>query len=468
MDVPSRATQGPWTCSGPILGDRVSASEAARQAHGSSEAYHRPAPPDMVTFPESTAEVRAITDVARACGLPVVPFGAGTSLEGGTAAVRGGISIDFSRMNRVLSVDQADMSVTVQPGLTRKALNAHLRDTGLFFPIDPGADASIGGMTSTRASGTMAVRYGTMRDNVMALEAVLADGRIIRTGSAAKKSSSGYDLTRLLVGAEGTLGLITEIRLKLHQIPQAISAAVCAFDDLGEAVASAIETIQCGIPVARMELLDDRMIAAVNRHAGLDMTEAPTLFLEFHGSEAGVAEQAETVRDIATSHGGGDFDWATRPEDRSRLWTARDNTLYAALGLKPGARAVITDICVPVSRLVECLVATKADIDATGLPAPIVGHVGDGNFHTLILVDPEDPDELNRASALHGRMIERALDLGGTSTGEHGVGLGKMPYLAREHGEAAVETMRAIKHALDPGNMMNPGKIFPFELEGAA
>jgi len=441
------------------FGERASRGAAVLAAHGASESYHAAHPPDIVVFPQSTAEVATIVAICGEHGAPIVPWGAGTSLEGNAAAVRGGVCIDFAQMNRVLAINAEDLDCRVQPGITRKRLNADLRDTGLFFPIDPGADASIGGMTSTRGSGTMAVRYGTMRDNVMALAVVLADGRVVRTSRRARKSAAGYDLTRLFVGAEGTLGVITEVTLRLHPVPEAISAVVCPFGAFDGAVATAIAVIQSGIPVARIELLDEVMIRGVNSYAKLGIVEAPTLFLEFHGTPAAVAEQAEAVRGIAQEHGALGYDSATRTEDRNRLWTARDNTLYAGTGLRPGSKALITDVCVPVSRLAECLVATKRDIAASGLIAPIVGHVGDGNFHTLILVDPAAPDEIARAQALHERMVARALDLDGTSTGEHGIGTGKMAFLERELGEA-VDVMRTIKRALDPAGIMNPGKIF--------
>ncbi len=441
------------------LGERASRAAAVVAAHGASESYHAAHPPDIVVFPQSTEEVVAIVATCAAHGAPIVPYGAGTSLEGNAAAVRGGVCIDFAQMSRLIAIDAEDLDCRVQPGITRKRLNAELRDTGLFFPIDPGADASIGGMTSTRGSGTMAVRYGTMRDNVMALEVVLADGRVIRTSRRARKSAAGYDLTRLFVGAEGTLGVITEITLRLHPVPEAISAVVCPFGAFDGAVATAIAVIQAGIPVARIELLDEVMIRGVNNYAKLGIVEAPTLFLEFHGTPAAVAEQAEAVREIAHEHGARGYEKATRTEDRNRLWTARDNTLYAGTGLRPGSKALITDVCVPVSRLAECLVATKRDIAASGLIAPIVGHVGDGNFHTLILVDPVAPDEIARAQALHERMVARALELDGTSTGEHGIGTGKIAFLERELGEA-VDVMRTIKLALDPKGIMNSGKIF--------
>jgi D-lactate dehydrogenase (cytochrome) len=441
------------------LGERATRANAVVAAHGASESYHAAHPPDIVVFPQSTEEVAAIAGICAAHGAPIVPWGAGTSLEGNASAVHGGVCIDFARMTRVLAINAEDLDCRVQPGITRKRLNAELRETGLFFPIDPGADASIGGMTSTRGSGTMAVRYGTMRDNVMALEVVLADGRIIRTSRRAKKSAAGYDLTRLFVGAEGTLGVVTEITLRLHPVPEAISAVVCPFGSFEGAVGTAIAVIQAGIPVARIELLDEVMIRGVNNYARLGIMEAPTLFLEFHGTPAAVAEQAEAVREIAQENGARGYDAATRTEDRNRLWTARDNTLYAGTGLRPGSKALITDVCVPVSRLAECLVATKRDIEASGLIAPIVGHVGDGNFHTLILVDPNTPDEIARAQALHERMVIRAIDTDGTSTGEHGIGTGKIDFLERELGEA-VDVMRTIKQALDPKGIMNPGKIF--------
>ena len=441
-----------------LIGERATDAAAVREAHGRSEAYHAPHPPDIVAFPESSAEVSAIVGACAAAGVPIVPFGAGTSLEGNALSIHGGVCIDFARMNRVLAVDAADMDCRVQPGITRKQLNAELRNSGLFFPIDPGADASIGGMASTRASGTMAVRYGTMRDNVLALEVILADGKVIRTSRRARKSAAGYDLTRLFVGAEGTLGVITEITLRLHPVPEAIAAAVCPFDAFGGAVDTAIAVIQNGIAAARIELLDDVMIRGVNAYAKLGVMERHTLFFEFHGTPADVAEQATRAEAIARDHGALAFRSATRAEERSRLWNARDNTLYAGLGLRPGARAVITDVCVPISRLAECLTETRRDIEASGLIAPIVGHVGDGNFHTLILIDPAAPDELARANALHERMVARALRLDGTCTGEHGIGIGKRAFLTDELG-TAVAVMRSIKQALDPGNILNPGKV---------
>lgn len=442
-----------------LMGERVSGAPAVLAAHGQQESYHTPHAPDLVAFPDSTADVAAIVKICAESGMPIIPFGAGTSLEGNASAPQGGVCIDFARMKSVLAVNSEDMDCRVQPGITRKELNAELRNTGLFFPIDPGADASIGGMTSTRASGTMAVRYGTMRDNVLSLEVVLADSRIIRTSRRARKSAAGYDLTRLFVGAEGTLGVITEITLKLHAVPEAISAAVCPFDSFEGAVSTAIGMIQAAIPVARLELLDEVMIQGVNAHAKLGAAEKPTLFMEFHGTASAVSEQAQAAEDIARDHGALAFQWANRPEERSKLWSARDNTLYAGLGLRPGSKAMITDVCVPVSRLTQCLVETRQDIAQSGLIAPIVGHVGDGNFHTLILVDPNSADEIARATALHERMVMRALALEGTCTGEHGIGNGKIAFLERELG-GAVDLMRAIKRAYDPLDLMNPGKIF--------
>jgi D-lactate dehydrogenase (cytochrome) len=442
-----------------FLGDRVTDSLAVRDAHGRGESYHASLPADLVAFPESTAEVQRIVSLCAQRRMPIIPYGAGTSLEANTAAPQGGLCLDMGRMDRVLEINAADMDCRVQPGVTRKALNAALRDTGLFFPIDPGADASIGGMASTRASGTMAVRYGTMRENVLSLEVVLPDGRAIRTSRRARKSAAGYDLTRIFVGSEGTLGTLTEITVRLYPLPEAVSAAVCHFPTLAAAVDTVIAVIQCGIPVARIELLDETMIRGINAYSKLAYAEQPTLFFEFHGSPAGVAEQAERAQEIAAEQGGADFQWATSPEERSRLWQARDNTLYAGLGLRPGAKAMITDVCVPISRLAECLLATQRDVAASGLIAPIVGHVGDGNFHLLILIDPDDAEELQRAEALHERMVRRALALDGTCTGEHGIGMGKIAFLEEELGEA-VDVMRRFKHALDPHNLMNPGKIF--------
>lgn len=442
-----------------MLGERCSVNPGILKRHGHDESYHEAHSPDAVVFPQSTEEVAAIMRLARKHGAPVIPFGVGTSLEGHVAALQGGISIDMGRMNKVVEVNAADLDVLVEAGVTRKQLNNHLRDQGLFFPIDPGADATLGGMTATRASGTNAVRYGTMRENVLGLTVVTADGRIIKTGGRARKSAAGYDLTRLFVGSEGTLGVITEVRLRLYGIPEAIAAAVTSFPTIGDAVDTVIQVIQSGIPVARIELLDEVQMGAVNRYSKLDYAEKPTLFIEFHGSERGVAEQSEQVKAIAEDHGGGEFRWSVKPEERSHLWQARHDAYYAGLALKPGSKGWPTDVCVPISRLTECIVETKRDIEASGIIAPIVGHVGDGNFHTSILVDPNNPEDLRKAEAFNSRLVERALKMGGTCTGEHGIGYGKIGFLEREHGEA-VGLMRLIKQTLDPENRMNPGKIF--------
>lgn len=442
-----------------LLGDRLSTSLPIREQHGDDQTYHQGAAPDAVAFPQSTEEVQRIVQLCAAHGVPVIPYGTGTSLEGHIAALKGGITIDVSGMNQVLEVNPEDLDCRVQAGVARKQLNSHLRDTGLFFPVDPGADASIGGMTATRASGTNAVRYGTMRENVLGVTVVMADGTIIKTGGRARKSSAGYDLTRLLVGSEGTLGVITEVGLRLYGIPEAISSAVCAFPTVDDAVNTVIQTIQMGVPVARIELLDALQMKACIGYSKLDgYEEAPTLFFEFHGSNAGVEEQATTVGDIAAEFGGSNFQWATKPEDRNRLWDARHNAFYAVLATWPDTSAVVTDVCVPISRLAECIAKAQADLEESRLISPLVGHVGDGNFHLSIMVDMADPDQLKRAKALSKRMVEQALACGGTCTGEHGVGIGKMGYLETEHGEA-LNAMRAIKRALDPQNIMNPGKI---------
>jgi D-lactate dehydrogenase (cytochrome) len=447
-----------------LIGDRLTTAIAVREQHGKDQTYHPGAPPDAVAFPHSTAEVSAIVEVCAAHRLPVIAYGTGTSLEGHIAALRGGVTLDLSQMNRIVEVNAEDLDCLVQAGVTRNQLNAHLRDTGLFFPIDPGADASIGGMAATRASGTNAVRYGTMRENVLGLRAVLADGAVITTGGRARKSSAGYDLTRLLVGSEGTLGVITEIRLRLHGIPEAISAAVCPFATIEDAVNTVIVAIQSGVPLARIELLDELTMDACIRYSRLEgYRVAPTLFFEFHGSAAHVAEQAEMIKAIAGDFGGAEFQWATRAEERNRLWQARHDAFWATLALRPGAKGIVTDVCVPISRLAECIAAVKGDIAEAGLLAPLVGHVGDGNFHLIFLVDLDDPAEVARAKAVNARMVEKALALGGTCTGEHGVGLGKIPYLEAEHGPVALRAMRAIKHALDPDNILNPGKIVPLD-----
>ncbi|MCX4160354.1 MULTISPECIES: FAD-linked oxidase C-terminal domain-containing protein [Paraburkholderia] len=442
------------------FGERVSTAEAVRTHHGRDESPFDPQLPDAVVFANHTEDVQTVVKLCAQHDTPIIPYGNGSSLEGHLLAVHGGVSIDLSAMNRVLSINAEDLTVTVEPGVSRKQLNEALRDTGLFFPIDPGADASIGGMSATRASGTNAVRYGTMRENVLGLSVVLADGRVIHTGTRARKSSAGYDLTRLFVGSEGTLGVITEITLRIYPQPEAVSAAVCAFPSMGDAVRAVIETIQMGVPIARVEFVDSLAIRSINKHAQMTLREAPTLFFEFHGTEAGVKEQAQQVQDIVAQHSGEDFEWATRPEDRSRLWNARHNAYFAMLQLKPGCRAVTTDVCVPISRLAECVVETEQDLIASPLPCPIVGHVGDGNFHVAILIDPHKPEELAEAERLNHRIVQRALRMDGTCTGEHGVGLHKMNFLLEEHGPVAIETMRSIKHALDPHNLMNPGKIF--------
>ena len=441
------------------FGNRLVPSQAVREQHGNILTWIENQPPDAVVFPQSAEDVQ---DAVRICvqhRVPVIPYGTGTSLEGHINAPQGGVTLDFRDMNRILAVHAEDLDCVVEPGVTRKQLNEYLRDQGLFFPIDPGADASIGGMTATRASGTNAVRYGTMKDNVLALTAVLANGEVIRTARRAKKSAAGYDLTRLFVGSEGTFGVITEITLKLHGIPEAIASGVCPFPSVEAACKATIATIQTGIPVARIELLDDVQVKACNAHSKLSLPEQPMLFLEFHGSQASVAEQSEQFGEIAREQGGGPFDWATKPEDRTRLWQARHDAYWAARGLRTGAQAVATDVCVPISRLADCLVATQADIAASRLLAPILGHVGDGNFHLTLLVDLDDRDEVDRAEGLCQRLVERALAMEGTCTGEHGVGQGKMKYLASEHGEQALAIMRALKQALDPQNIMNPGKI---------
>ena len=441
-----------------ILGDRLSTAASVRAHHGKDVSYLAGHDPDAVAQVRSTEETSAVVEICARHRVPVVAYGTGTSLEGHIAALEGGVCIDVSQMNAVLRVNADDMDATVEAGVTRKQLNRHLHDTGLFFPIDPGADASLGGMAATRASGTNAVRYGTMRENVLALTVVLADGRVIRTARRARKSAAGYDLTRLFVGSEGTLGVITEVTLRLYGVPEAISAAVCDFPTIDDAVRTVILTIQSGVPVARIELLDELTMAAVNAYSKFDYPVAPTLFFEFHGSQAGVAEQVETVRAVADEFGGGDFAWATRAEDRNRLWQARHDALYATLALKPGKQGYATDVCVPISRLAECIAETRKDLEASSVVAPLVGHVGDGNFHLVYLIDPDDADELAEAKRLNERMVMRALAMDGTCTGEHGIGYGKLDFLQAEHGEA-VSVMRLLKKALDPDNIMNPGKV---------
>ena len=441
------------------FGNRLVTSQAVREQHGNTVTWIENQPPDAVVFPQETRDVQDIVRLCAAHGVPVIAFGTGTSLEGHVNAPQGGVCIDFRDMNRVLTVHAEDLDCVVEPGITRKQLNEYLRDQGLFFAIDPGADASLGGMAATRCSGTNAVRYGTMKDNVLGMKVVLANGELMHTGTRARKSAAGYDLTRLIVGSEGTLGVITEVTLRLHGIPEAIAAGVCPFPSVEAACKAAILTIQSGIPVARIELLDDLQVKASNAYSKLTLPERPMLFLEFHGSEAGVAEQSQRFGEIAQELGGGPFDWATRQEDRNRLWQARHDAYWAGRALRAGAQAVATDVCVPISRLAECVTETQRDIAASELMAPIIGHVGDGNFHLTLLVDMKDAAEVARAKGLVERLTERALAMDGTCTGEHGVGQGKMKYLVAEHGEPALDAMRALKRALDPGNIMNPGKI---------
>jgi D-lactate dehydrogenase (cytochrome) len=440
-------------------GNRLVTSQAVREQHGNTTTWIDNQPPDAVVFPQSTQEVQDIVRLAAAERVPVIAFGTGTSLEGQVNAPRGGICLDFRDMNRVLAVHAEDLDCVVEPGITRKQLNEYLRDKGVFFPIDPGADASLGGMAATRCSGTNAVRYGTMKDNVLALKAVLANGEVMATARRAKKSAAGYDLTRLLVGSEGTLGIITELTLRLAGIPEAIASGICPFPSVEAACNATILTIQSGIPVARIELLDAQQVRACNRYSNLTLPETPMLFVEFHGSDAGVAEQSERFGDIARELGGGPFDWATKAEDRTRLWQARHDAYWAVKQLRPGAAALATDVCVPISRLAECVTETQRDVEAAHLLAPVLGHVGDGNFHLSLMVDLADDDEVSRAKAFLERLVDRALAMDGTCTGEHGVGQGKMKYLLAEHGAPALAAMRAIKQALDPLDILNPGKI---------
>lgn len=441
-----------------LLGERASTSASVLANRSRDESYHKPRPPDAVCLPHSTAEVAEIVKICAAHITPIIPFGTGTGVEGNAIALHGGICIDLSQMKDVVAVNSSDLDCTVQAGVTRKQLNEHLRDTGLFFPIDPGADASIGGMASTRASGTNAVRYGTMLENVLGLSVVLPDGRIIRTSNRARKSSAGYDLTRLFIGSEGTLGVITEVTVKLYGVPAAISAAAVSFTDIEGAVNAVIRTIQFGVPIARIELLDEVQMDAVNRHSDLDYPVQPTLFMEFHGTEAGVKEQAELVGTIVSEFGGGGFQWETEAQARSKLWQARHDAYYAAQAMSPGRKGWPTDVCVPISRLAECIIETKKDLQESFLTAPILGHVGDGNFHVVFLINPDDREEVAEAERLNERLVMRALALDGTCTGEHGVGLGKMKYLRAEHGDA-IDLMRAIKRTIDPQNIMNPGKV---------
>jgi D-lactate dehydrogenase (cytochrome) len=443
-----------------IVGDRCSTNPTQIEHHSHSESWHEPGHPDVVVFPTSTGEVAEIVKAAARHAAPVIPFGAGSSLEGHVNAVVGGVSIDLTRMNRVLRVSADDLDATVEAGVTHRQLNKAIANQGLAFWVDPGADATLGGMTATRASGTTAVRYGTMRETVLGLTVVLPDGRVIRTGGRARKSSAGYDLTRLFVGSEGTLGVITEITVRLHGLPEAIAAAVCGFASMEGAVRTVITTMQLGIPVARIELLDEVQVDAVNRYSKLAYPLVPTLLFEFHGTSGdAVREHASTVQEIAAEHGGANFQWATTPEARAKLWQARHNTFYACLALRPGAKAWVTDVCVPISALAECVLETQRDVRETGLIAPLVGHAGDGNFHLVIVFDPDSREELERVKAFNARLVRRALALGGTCTGEHGIGMGKIAYLREEHGDA-LDVMRAVKQALDPDNRMNPGKMF--------
>ena len=443
-----------------LFGDRLHLDEAMRRQHGASESHFASVLPDAVVFPHSTEEVVALVNACAAVGVPLIPFGAGTSVEGNTTPVRGGVTVDLSEMAAIIAVNAEDFDCTVQAGVRREQLNTHLRDKGLFFPIDPGADATIGGMASTRASGTNAVRYGTMREAILSLRVVTPDGRDIRTARRARKSAAGYDLTRLMIGSEGTLGIITEITLRLHGIPEQISAAVCSFKTLAGAVDTVVQAIQLGIPLARVEILDDVQMRAVNKWSQLDYPELTTLFFEFHGSEHGVKEQIATVSDLARDNGGGEFHWSNLAEERAKLWKARHQAFYAAVGMRKGCIGWPTDVCVPIGRLAECINETKRDLEKASIPAPILGHVGDGNFHVIFVIDPDKPEELAEAEALNNRLVARALAMDGTCTGEHGIGLGKQDWLVRELGEYGVDLMRTIKHAIDPQNLFNPGKIF--------
>jgi D-lactate dehydrogenase (cytochrome) len=444
------------------FGARAHRSGAILAQHGASESHFDTCPPDAVVFVHSTEEVVDLVKLCVAANVPIVPYGAGTSIEGNAVPIRGGVSVDLSEMNAILSVNAEDFDCTVQAGVRREQLNEHLRDVGLFFPIDPGANATLGGMASTRASGTNAVRYGTMREAVLSLRVVTPDGRDIRTSTRARKSAAGYDLTRLFIGSEGTLGIITEVTLRLHPIPEMVSSAVCSFETLAGAVDTVVQSIQMSVPLARVEILDDMQMKAVNAWSKLDYPELTTLFFEFHGSPSYVAEQVETVKEIAAMNGGGEFRWSNLPEERSRLWKARHEAYYAAVNVRPGAVGWATDVCVPLSRLAECIGETKRDLEGSTLPATILGHVGDGNFHVVFSIDPNEPSDMFEAEALNARLVERALAMHGTCTGEHGIGLGKQHWLIRELGEDAVDLMRTIKHAMDPKDLFNPGKIFVF------
>lgn len=442
------------------FGDQISTASAVLEHHGTDEAYYPVTPPDAVAFPRSTQDVSDMVKICAAHGCPIVPWGVGTSLEGHALPIKGGVTFDMGQMNKLLKTYDADLCAVVQPGITREELNEELRATGLFFPVDPGANASIGGMTATRASGTTAVRYGTMKENVLALEVVMADGRIVRTGTRAKKSSAGYDLTKLFIGSEGTLGIITELTLRLQGQPEAIGAAICDFETVDDAVNAVIMAVQMGVPVARMELIDAPSMAAINAYSGLDYAHKPHLFMEFHGSEVGVKDQSQTMAEIIQEFGGGAFEWSTKAEDRSRIWKARHNAYYACKARKPGYLGFTTDICVPISELSSAIAETQADCEATGLEGTILGHVGDGNYHVLFLLEPGNDDDLKMAKELAHRMATRALAIGGTVTGEHGIGIGKMKYMGAEHGEG-LGVMIDIKRAMDPQGIMNPGKMLP-------
>ena len=441
-----------------LLGDRVSTVSSVLEQHGRGESWHPTQPPDVVCFVRSNEEVSQVVRLCAEASMPIIAYGTGTSLEGQLQAINGGVSIDLSQMDQVLEVSTDDLDCRVQAGVTRRQLNQYLRDTGLFFPVDPGADTSIGGMTATRASGTNAVRYGTMRENVLALTVVTASGEIIRTGTRARKSAAGYDLTRLFVGSEGTLGIITEISLRLYGLSESISAAIVSFPDVRSAADATILTIQMGIPVARIELVDQAYMKAINNYSKTDYPELDTLFLEFHGTLAGVTEQAKLFEEISREFGSSDFQWAEKEEDRNQLWRARHDAYYAGLAVSPGTRGYVTDVCVPISKLADCIEQTQKDIASTGLFAPIIGHVGDGNFHSTIFIDPDDNEMFETALNIDQRLVKRALDMGGTCTGEHGIGLGKLKHMRDEHGDGAVEVMKLIKQALDPLNIMNPGK----------
>ncbi len=441
------------------FGTSLHLTDAMLRQHGANEAHFDVVLPDAVVFARSTQDVVDLVTLCVAADVPIVPFGAGTSIEGNAVPVRGGVSVNLGEMNQIVAVNADDFDCTVQAGCRREQLNEHLRDTGLFFPIDPGANATIGGMASTRASGTNAVRYGTMREAVLSLTVVTPDGKVITTARRARKSAAGYDLTRLYVGSEGTLGIITEVTLRLHPIPETISSAVCGFESLEGAITTVVQAIQVGVPLARVEILDDMQIRAVNAWSKLGLPEVTTLFFEFHGSPNGVAEQVEMVSTLAADNGGGDFAWSNLPEERARLWKARHEAYYAAVALRPGAVGWTTDVCVPISRLPECITATKHDLASASMPATILGHVGDGNFHVIFAMDPNSPDELREVKAINDRLVARALDMDGTCTGEHGIGLGKQDWLVKELGDA-VDVMRVLKRALDPKNLFNPGKIF--------